>query len=135
MAAPVPDNKGKHAAELRDHVLTVFLPGVNDGLGVRSRPETVPAGEQIIAQFGEIVNFTIEDDPYGAVLVRQRLMAAREIDDTQTVECQPDRAIDILTEIIRAAMRGHRAHLRKSICIGGPGPIVIEHPAYSTHRC
>ena len=54
----------------------------------------------------EIVNLPIEDNPDRAIFVRERLMAAGEIDNAETVEAEPDVAVQVESVIVRSAMAG-----------------------------
>src|SRR5438552_16986261 len=62
-AALVPDGEGKHAAKPFDAGVSEFFVGMNDDLGVGPGMEAVAARLQLAAQFGKVVNFTIDNDP------------------------------------------------------------------------
>ncbi len=90
--ARIPKRDGKHAAQAAETILAVFFVEMNDGFGVGMRGEFMPAGFEILAQLGVIVNFAVEHDPELAVFVRERLMAAFEIDDAEAAETEAETA-------------------------------------------
>ena len=73
---------------MREQPGTFVLVEVDQDLGVAGRPEVMPAGFEAAAEGGEVVNFAVEDGPDRPVLVRERLVAAGEVDDRQATEPQ-----------------------------------------------
>ena len=63
---------------------------MDDHLGVAVRAEAVPARLELGADVGEVVDLAVEDDPDRAVLVGERLIAGREIDDAQAAMPEAD---------------------------------------------
>jgi hypothetical protein len=51
-----------------------------------------------------VVDLTVNDDGEGAVLVEDRLLAAREIDDAQVAHAKSDRPVDQDTLVVRVTM-------------------------------
>ena len=76
-------------------------------LSVRKR---VPAPLEIAPQLLVVVDLAVEDDPDRAVLVRDRLVAAVEIDDAEAAHAERDAVADVHTLIVGAAMRHGAAH-------------------------
>src|SRR6266850_1435326 len=62
------------------------------------------------AQLAEVVDLAVEHDPDGTVLVVDRLMAGREIDDAQAPHAERDALVDEHAFIVGAAMADHVAH-------------------------
>ena len=52
-----------------------------DDLGVALCLESVALGQKERAQFTEVLNFSVENDPNCAVFVGQRLVATVQVDD------------------------------------------------------
>ena len=52
----------------------------------------MPARLQLLAQFGVVINFSVEYDPGSFIFVADRLMSPGEIDDAQPPHAQADRA-------------------------------------------
>ena len=91
---------------------------MEDDFGVGVGAELVPLRDERRTKFLEIVNLAVEDDPERAVLVRERLMAFREVNDAQppvpeSDATRPALALEIFepaTCVIRPAMRKRLAH-------------------------
>ena len=66
--------------------LAPLLIGVHDGFRVGVRAVLVTVRFEHPPDVGVIVNFTVEDHPDAAVLVRQRLLTAPQIDNAQTAK-------------------------------------------------
>ena len=80
---------------LRDEILPPFLVGVDDGLGVGPRPENVAARLELLPELGEIVDLAVVGRPDRQVLVGQRLVPAREVDDAQAPRPQAHPGLDV----------------------------------------
>jgi len=77
---PVVQAQREHPVETMDQVGSVLLPEVHQHLGVGTSAEAMPAGLEVAAEFGEIVDLAVEDDLDAAVLVGDRLRPAGGID-------------------------------------------------------
>ena len=77
----IPDGEGEHAVEMTSKVLSFFLIKMDNGFCVGARSKTVTGAFQPLPQLLEIVNFTVIHNPHRSILVRQRHVAAFEIDD------------------------------------------------------
>ena len=82
----IPDGKGKHPAEMMDAVITVFFIEVENRFCIAARGIAVTATFQIRADRCVIIDFTVEDNPNGSILVRHWLVAAAQIHDAQAPE-------------------------------------------------
>ena len=69
-----------------------------------------PQRLQFRAQLDVIEDLAVEDDPEGAILVGDGLLAAAQIDDAEAGVAQADRAIQIDAELVRPAMADHGQH-------------------------
>jgi hypothetical protein len=63
------------------------------------------------AQFREIVNLAVENDPNGSVFVKNRLVAARQVDDAQAPHSKAGSALDENPLVIRSPMDNRLAHV------------------------
>ena len=81
-----------------------FLVAVNNHFGVRICAKTMAAFLKLDAQFLEVVNFTIQDDPDCFFSVRHRLMASRQIDDGKSSEAKPYCTGNKVAFVIRTAV-------------------------------
>ena len=60
-----------------DHFRAFVFIKMDEGFRVAMRPEAMPAAFQAAAEGGEVVDFAVEDDPHGLVLVGDRLPRRR----------------------------------------------------------
>ncbi len=114
LCAAVPDQEREHAQEVIKTFLTpAFIGGEHD---LRIGLAAVRVVAQFGAQFEIVIDFAVENDPPGTVLVRHRLMPGRrEVNDTQAVVTQTRLGGRIHVEItlVRAAMMLDRYHGRE----------------------
>ena len=59
---------------------------------------------------GVIVDFPVEDDPDAAILVRQRLLTATQVDDAQAAMREECVVVAVEARVVRAAMSQHVTH-------------------------
>src|SRR5687767_3388808 len=83
---------------------------MNDHFGVAVGSEDMPEANQLGAKLLEVVDLSIEDDPDGGFRIGHRLMSEGEIDDRQTSKAEPERALNQVALIVRAAMDDRRGH-------------------------
>src|SRR5207302_2200271 len=79
----IPDRKREHAAKVLHAFEAVFFISMDDRLGVGARCELMAAGNQVAGEVRKIIDLTIEDNHYRAVLVEHRLFSTAEVDDAQ----------------------------------------------------
>jgi hypothetical protein len=94
-------------------ISTVLFIKVNDGLGVTIRGVTMTAGLQLLPQSRVVVDFTIEDDPDGAILIADGLMSSGQIDDAETAHAEPNATLGVNPIVIGTAMHHRVAHPSK----------------------
>jgi hypothetical protein len=80
----------------------------------------VAAGFELGPDVGVVVDLAVEDDPDGAVFVRQRLLAGLEIDDAETAVAEGGSAVDMEARFVGAAMRDDVAHGHDALAGVGP---------------
>ena len=73
--AIVPDGEGKHAAQLLHYFSAPLLIAVDDDFSIGVGTEGVSGGNQLRAQFLEVVNLAIEGDPDGLIFIAHGLMS------------------------------------------------------------
>ena len=86
----VPERQREHAADSLQEALAVFLVSVNQHLDVGLRAELVSASDELALDFLKVVDLAVRHQLNRAVLVGERLLAAREIDDRQPPHRQAD---------------------------------------------
>jgi hypothetical protein len=82
--------------------------------------EAVPLSYQFPAQLLEIVDLTIESEPYGSVFIAHRLAAVfAQVDDTEATMSQADRTSSYECPSVRTAMNEAVVHCPESVFVGG----------------
>src|SRR5579875_1588257 len=84
----VPQREDKHTAQVRHAFVTVFLIGMYNHLSVAIRRKLMPARLQALFERLIVINFAIEDDQYALILIENRLMAPRQVDNRETPHAQ-----------------------------------------------
>ena len=82
--AAIPDRKSEHPAQVLEEPGALLLIEVHDHFRVGPRPKAVPPALELGAQFDEVVDLAVQDNPYRAVFIGNGLPARIEIDDRQT---------------------------------------------------
>jgi hypothetical protein len=82
-ALAVPDREREHAAQAVRQRRAVLLVEVREDLGVAAAAEHVAAIPQPLAQRGVVVDLTVLRRPDATALVRERLVAALDVDDRE----------------------------------------------------
>jgi len=77
----VPDRDREHAAERLDERRAALFIQVDEDLGVAVGGEGVTASAELVHQLPVVVDLAVLDHLDPPVLVRDRLVAAREVDD------------------------------------------------------
>ena len=105
LAAPhVPDGKGEHAAQLVDHALAAVLVEMENDLGVAAGLEEMAAADELAPQLAVVVDLAVADDPGAGVLVGDRLMPARQVDDREAAHGEAGLAEEHGALIVRPAV-------------------------------
>src|SRR5690242_2718184 len=111
----------------------MLLIQVDDYLGVRVRVEVVTAGFEFRAQFGEVIDFAVEDHPNIAILVVNRLMPRRQVNDAQTPHSQPRTSVHVDSFIVRTSVHDGLAHLMDVRRFGRVRGFNADKACYATH--
>jgi len=133
LAPRIPQREGEHPVEAVETAFTPRLPGMDDDLGVRARPERVAERRQFRHERLKIVNLAVEDDAHRAVLVELRLVAGDEIDDRQPPMSQPDPRRKVEAVAVRSAMGENAGHSMQQRAIDVAAPAEVEDPGYAAH--
>src|ERR1700680_278070 len=92
-------------------VIPVFFIEMNDDFGVAPSRKVVPSCPQLLAQLDEVVDFAVQYNPDGTVLVAHRLLARCKIDDAQTPHAQANVRVQVDALVVGTAMKNRRAHI------------------------
>ena len=129
----VPQRDRELPVEVLNEVGAVLFVEVDDDLGVRVRVEAVSRLLQLGAQLDVVENFAIEDDPHRLILVVDRLVATRQVDDAQAGVRQADVVLAEKARAVRPAVVQLRDHPRQ-FAARRRSPIGIAQDAgYSAH--
>ena len=130
-ARRVPDRDREHPAQPLGEAGAVLLVEVDEHLGVGVRAEGVAGALELVAQLGVVVDLAVLDDDDAAVLVRDRLVAAGEVDDREAPRAERDLAVDVLAAAVGAAVDELGAHRAKRLDVGVP--VAARDPADPAH--
>src|SRR3989442_574832 len=112
----------------------MFFIGMEDDFRVGGGRKTVSFLDQFPPEFLEIVNFTVEHDPNGPVLVAHRLGSCVQINDRKSAMPQPDRPGNILSFAVWPPVGDHVRHFLDQISRNPLLMIVIDFAADAAHR-
>src|SRR5437868_1014906 len=87
---------------------------------------------QVRAELLVIVDLAVKDDPFRFVLIADRLLAARKIDDRQAPHRHADILVGVKTFLVRAAMDDGAIHCLEDLSVYSAA-IVIYKTCDSTH--
>ena len=83
---------------------------MHDHFGIGFCAKNVSVFKQVFAKFLIVINLSVEDDPDGSILVRERLVASSKIDDGKAAKPKPNLAGQIVSLVIWAAMHDGVCH-------------------------
>jgi hypothetical protein len=89
----------------------VLLVEMEVHLRVAARLEDVAAALELATQLGIVVDLAVLDDDARSVLVLDRLVAAREVDDRQAPRAERDGAVGVRAAAVGTAMHERAQHL------------------------
>ena len=128
----MPQSNGELPVETPKGLFSPLLPRVDDHLRVASGAEGVARGLQFLAQLHVVEDLAVERDPQRAVLVAERLLARREVNDGQAGVGEPPPGGRDRLRIHRG--RGAEA-IRPCRAIPQAGVAVPRHAAQEFQRC
>lgn len=110
MARLVEQDEGELSVHPVEEAVAEFFIEVDQDLDIGAGAEAVALVRQFVPQLPIIEYLAVADEEYAAVLVRQRLVAGRQVDDAQPAEAEPDAVIEKLAAIVRTPMRKRPCH-------------------------
>ena len=93
--ARIPDRDREHSTQPLPQLRTPLLVAVHEHFGVAARAEAVAGALELVHQLAVVVDLAVLHDDDGAVLVRDRLIAAGEVDDREPPRRDSDRPVDM----------------------------------------
>src|SRR5262249_1230720 len=115
----VPQRDREHPAQAAREGRPLLLVEVDEDLGVALRAEAMTGALELRAQLAIVVELAVLDDVDGAVLVRDRLVAGREVDDREAPRGEACRAVEEGAVAVGATVDELRAHPREAAGVGG----------------
>jgi hypothetical protein len=106
---------------------------MNNDLSVGPSPKGVTLAQQKCSQLLEIVDFAVEYDPEGTILVRQRLMPSVQVYDGEPPMTQTHLTSNIDPFVVGAAMTNRIQHPTNQSWIHNIVPLEIKPSADSAH--
>ena len=132
----IPDRDAEHPAQLLCEHRPVLLVEVRQDLGVAAAREAVPAAPQVLTDRGVVVELAVLDRPDRAVLVREGLVPALDVDDAEAA-CTDRRARrDVRAAVVRATVRHRVGHAVEDV-VRHDAPWLapkLNNPANPAHR-
>src|SRR5690242_17801137 len=108
---------------------------MDNGFGIRFCGKAMASLQQALAQFGIIVDFAVEQYPNAAIFIRNRLMAAGNIDDAQPAVSEANVRSQMNTGVVRTAVLQRIIHALNELR-GNPVRLVkVNNAADTTHGC
>jgi len=93
---------------LEKAIHTPLFISVDQDLSIGVGTEAMTTGQHLCPEFEVVIDLAVEDDPYGVILVRHRLMAGwGEVDDGKTAEAQDHVGVLVEAAVIRSTMGLH----------------------------
>ena len=96
---------------------------------MKARAEALQPG----AQLAMVVDLAVKDDGEGAVLLKNRLLTAREVDNAQAAHCHPDVTLDKESIIVRTTVDYLSVHRGQDVALNAASVIRIQDSADSAH--
>ncbi len=116
----VPDGDREHAAQALPEPVAPLLVAVDEHLGVGARAERVARRLELAHQLAVVVDLAVLDDDDRAVLVRDRLVAAVEVDDREPPCGDSDSLADVHALRVGAAVIERGRHRAEPVRIDSP---------------
>jgi len=107
---------------------------MNDYFGIGVGIEAVSALFELAAQFGKIVDFSVEDNPDGFVFVENRLMSTRQVDNAEPAHSQSNAVFDKYSFVVGTAMHDGFAHPVNSGVIRHMASVSVDDSRYAAHE-
>ena len=130
--ARVPDRDREHPAQPLPEARAPLLVAVREHFGVAAGAKDVPGTPEVVPQLAVVVDLAVLDDDDRAVLVRDRLVAARQVDDREPAGGDADALVRVHALGVGAAMEERLRHRTQPVDVErrvrGRDPADPAHP-------
>ena len=107
---------------------------MNDGFGIRLGAQPVAATEKVLAQVAVVIDLAVKSDPDGAVLIRDRLVAAGKVNNAQATVSETHRPIHVEAFIVGTTVsQGPGSRLERRARYRSAGAEIVN-SANATHK-
>ena len=114
----IPNDESIHAAQAVDNLLPPLFVAMQQRLGIGAAMENVAFSFKLAANLLEVIDFAIEGDDDGFLVVAHRLFSGlAQVKDGQTAKAQRHAIVDELIAHIRPAMDNAIHHCRKNLLL------------------
>src|SRR5438034_7259560 len=113
----VPDAKRPLSVERVDGIDSLFFVEMKQHFGVGPGAKAMTLPNEILAKLEVVEDLTIERDPERAVLVRHRLLSARDVENAEPGMGEPRMRLDVDTAVVGAAMAQQRDHIGEAASV------------------
>ena len=117
LIAKIPDCNAEHAVQVLHEVKTVLFEQVDDRFGIAAGIELVSQADQTITQLAKIVDLAIEYDGDRAILVKDWLCSAGNVDDRKASHCEAHAGLGQSPGAVGAPVVERRTHACQRIRI------------------
>jgi hypothetical protein len=106
---------------------------VNNHLGITAGAEFMAKRGKLGHQWLKIVDFTIINDANRPILVEERLVPGRKINDRQTSVAETDTRLDVVAVAVRSTMTDYLGHAPQQGSIDLVSPAIVKDTRYAAH--
>jgi hypothetical protein len=124
------------ASQVLGERVAVLLVEVREDLGVAAAVEPMPSQLELRTDLVVVVELAVLRSPDGLVLIGERLVAARQVDDAQSTRAKGVARPHLQPAVVGSPMLHRIGHRRKRLghCDVAPGAVVdLDHSADSAH--
>src|SRR5271167_4971411 len=90
---------------------------------------------ELTAEFAEVVDLSVEDDPHRAIFVEYRLASARQVNDAQAAHAEAGALLDEHTFIVGPAMDERLTHPANDVVVNPAVIACADDSCNSAHIC
>ena len=123
---PVPDRSAEHAAQVGGEVGAVPLVEMREHLRVATAGERVAVAAESLAKVAVVVQLSVLDRRTVPLFVRERLVAALDVDDAEPPDAERDSRLLENAAVVRAAVRHRIGHVVEHAGVEDPARIAPD---------
>src|ERR1700678_1303049 len=125
--------EGKHTAQLLHALRAHLFVKVNNHFRIGVRGKAVAAALQLRAQFGEVIDLSVVNNPNTLVFIEYRLMPPRDVNNAQPPHPQSGPVLDEHTFVVRPAVNNGLTHPMDRLRVDPVPGLRADDSRYSAH--